>query len=73
MGKRQNRRKSPEGLPVDPLEWSAEDWRALNDALEFVLSKVAERHSGMSARDCTRVTCPMCKGTGRITQMPEER
>lgn len=44
MTKRERRRLSPDGLPVDAREWTEDDWRDLHEAMETVKRKVAKRH-----------------------------
>ncbi len=44
MTKRERRRRSPDGLPIDAKEWTEADWRDLHEAMETVKRKVKARH-----------------------------
>lgn len=39
------RRFTESGLPRDPNEWTEDDWRDLNRAIEEIKAKVAARHA----------------------------
>ena len=38
------KRWTESGLPRDPNEWTEQDWRDLNEAMETVKTKVKARH-----------------------------
>lgn len=43
--KRDTKRLSRDGLPVDARDWTEADWRDLHEAVEDVKRKVAQRHA----------------------------
>lgn len=49
MKKSERRKLSPDGLPIDPREWLAEDWRDLHEAIERIKKRVGERHAKVAA------------------------
>lgn len=40
MRKSERRKLSPDGLPIDPREWLAEDWRDLHEAFEQIKKRI---------------------------------
>jgi hypothetical protein len=63
MTKRERRRLSDDGLPIDAKAWTEADWRDLHRAMETVRWLVGHRHAGGEAAGL--LVCPHCKGTGR--------
>lgn len=45
MTKRERRRLSDDGLPIDAKAWTEADWRDLHEAIETMKRKVSERHA----------------------------
>ncbi len=37
-------RLNREGLPINRLDWTREDWQDLHEALEAAFAKIRERH-----------------------------
>lgn len=44
MTKKEKRRLSPDGLPIDARDWTEADWQDLHEAIERVKRNVAARH-----------------------------
>ena len=37
-----------EGILIDPLKWTEQDWRELHEAIKAAIEKIAARHKGKS-------------------------
>ncbi len=48
--KKARRRLSPEGLPIDPLAWTENDWRDCWRALKWLIRRIAKRHKPLKER-----------------------
>jgi hypothetical protein len=42
--------KMKDGVPVDPKDWTPEDWRDLREAIDAVKEKIAKRHEKRNLR-----------------------
>ncbi len=38
-----------DGVPVDPNDWTAEDWRTLHEGITLIKAIIAERHRNQSS------------------------
>ena len=46
MTKRERRRRSDDGLPIDAKEWTEADWSSLHRAMEQAKQEIRGRHAG---------------------------
>ena len=68
MRKSERRRYSDSGLPVDPKDWTRQDWQDLHEAMQTVIKRVSERHARRN--DATSKPLPTADATVSGVQLP---
>lgn len=76
MKKSERRKLSPDGLPIDPREWLAEDWSDLHEAIERIKKRIRDRHAKAAAfaePDYRKQLLKMCSLMATAQRENEER